>query len=175
MTGRRQSSGRICPNRPTLRTSAVRNGAVRIAGQCTCATGTAKSVRGTAPIAALGTARLPGPAVSARRMRWQPSTRWMRRCVPCMSATAAQLPTQVVAGGTWRSAFDTGWSCVVRCPAAPAQDRGGAATGVPDRQNACRDLAQQRMLHLDRAAFEGFGLEFTAPQLQALPGGTADA
>ncbi|MFG1913020.1 hypothetical protein [Kribbella sp. NPDC048928] len=40
-------------------------------------------------------------------------------------------------------------------------------------KNACRDLSDQRMLHLDRAAFEGFGLEFEAPRLRALPGGPA--
>lgn len=42
-------------------------------------------------------------------------------------------------------------------------------------KRACDDLAKQRMLHLDRAAFEGFGLEFEAPRLRAVPGrGTDD-
>lgn len=40
-----------------------------------------------------------------------------------------------------------------------------------DMPQSCYDGYQQRQMHLDRAAFEGFDLPVPAPQLRIIPGG----
>ncbi|MEU7802556.1 hypothetical protein AB0B10_25180 [Micromonospora arborensis] len=40
-----------------------------------------------------------------------------------------------------------------------------------DLPTSCLDGAAQRQMHLDRAAFEGFGLPVPAPRLRVIPGG----
>jgi len=37
-----------------------------------------------------------------------------------------------------------------------------------DDERACRDLAQQKQLHLDRAAFEAFDMELPRPTLRVV-------
>ena len=40
-----------------------------------------------------------------------------------------------------------------------------------DMPQACRDGADQRQMHLDREAFDAFGIPTQAPKLRVIPGG----
>lgn len=49
--------------------------------------------------------------------------------------------------------------------------RGGTFLVCRDSPQSCRDRADQRMLHLDRAAAEGFGIDVPRPRLRVVEGG----
>jgi hypothetical protein len=67
-------------------------------------------------------------------------------------------------GRTWQQLRDTDLQILT-------DTLDGEFLACRDMPKACREGASQRQVHLDRAAFDGFGIEMPRPRLEVIEGG----